>query len=82
MALGKTQNTTLTGIVIPVGWNDNHEVIAAALATDDEKEYRIGSNRKGRELLTHLQRQVDATGSLGEDEKGGWLIMVKRYTVK
>jgi hypothetical protein len=83
MALKKrAQSITLTGIVIPVDWNDDHEVIVTALATADEKEYRIGSNRKGKELLAYLQRQVEATGTLGEDEEGGLVITIRRYIVK
>jgi hypothetical protein len=82
MALKKTQSATLTGIVIPSDWNDDHEVVAAALATPDEKEYRIGDNRKGKELLGHLQHQVEATGLLSEDEKGRRVITVRRYIVK
>jgi hypothetical protein len=78
----RVQSITLTGIVIPVDWNDDHEVIVTALATADEKEYRIGGNRKGRELLAYLQRQVEATGALGEDEEGRLVITVRRYTVK
>jgi hypothetical protein len=82
MALKKTQSATLTGIVIPMEWNDAHDVIAAALATPDEKEYRIGDNRKGQELLSYLQHQVEATGFLSEDEKGRMAITVRRYIVK
>jgi hypothetical protein len=82
MALKKTQSATLTGIVIPADWNDDQEVVAAALATPDEKEYRIGGNRKGRELLGYLQHQVEATGPLSEDEKGRRVITVRRYIVK
>jgi len=82
MALKKTQSTTLTGIVIPADWNDDHEVVAVALATPDEREYRIGGNRKGRELLEHLQQQVEATGPLSEDEEGRRVITVRRYVIK
>ena len=57
-------------------------VIATALATADEKEYRIGGNRKGKELLAYLQRQVEATGTLGEDEEGRLVITIRRYIVK
>jgi hypothetical protein len=78
----RAQSVTLTGIVIPVDWDDDHEVIMAALATADEKEYRIAGNRKGKELLDYLQRQVEATGALGEDEEGRVVITLKRYTVK
>jgi len=82
MALRKIQAATLTGIVIPIEWNDDHDVTAAALATPDEKEYRIAGNRKGRELLGYLQRQVEATGPVNRDEKDGMVITVRSYIVK
>jgi len=82
MAVKKEQTTILTGIIIPADWNNRHEVIGAALATADEKEYRIGGNKKGRELLNLLQRQVEVTGSIDQDGKGRTVITVKRYIVK
>jgi len=82
MAVKKEQTTILTGIIIPADWNNHHEVIAAALATADEKEYRIGGNKKGRELLNLLQRQVEVIGSIDQDGKGRTVITVKRYIVK
>ena len=82
MALSGKKAVTLTGIVIPADWNDRQELIAAALATADEREYRIDLNRKGKELLDYLQHQVEATGALGRDEKGRDVITVKRYIVK
>jgi hypothetical protein len=82
MALKKAQSTTLTGIVIPAEWNDDQEVAGVALATSDEKEYRVDSNKKGRELLDYLQQQVEVTGPLSKDEKGRKVITVKRYAVK
>jgi len=82
MAVKKEQTTTLTGIIIPADWNNRHEVIGAALATADEKEYRIGGNKKGRELLNLLQRQVEVIGSIDQDGKGRTVITVKRYIVK
>lgn len=82
MALKKAQNTTLTGIVIPADWNDDQEVISAALATADEKVYQIGGNRKGKELLSFLQRQFEVTGTLSKDDKGRPVITVRRYIVK
>ena len=46
MALPKGKTVTLTGIVIPADWNDRQEVVAAALATADEKEYRIARRKR------------------------------------
>jgi hypothetical protein len=82
MALPKGKTVTLTGIVIPADWNDRQEVIAAALATADEKEYRISTTKKGKELLGVLQREVEATGVLDRDEKGRNVITVRSYIVK
>jgi hypothetical protein len=82
MALKKAKNIILTGLVIPTDWNDEQEVTAAALATADEKEYRIGGNKKGKELLSHLQRQAEVTGTLEKDERGRPVIRVKSYLVK
>jgi hypothetical protein len=82
MALLKKKPVTLIGIVIPADWNDRQEVSAAALATADEKEYRIAGNKKGKELLGCLQRQIEATGGLELDEKGRDIITIRRYIVK
>jgi hypothetical protein len=82
MALKKVHSATLTGIVIPVDWNEDHDVVAVALAMPDEKEYRVGGNRRGKELLRHLQRQVEVTGLLSEDEKGRTVISVRNYVIK
>jgi hypothetical protein len=82
MALPRKKTVALLGIVIPADWNDRQEVIAAALATADEKEYRIVGNKQGKELLGCLQRQIEATGALERDEKGGDVITIKSYIVK
>lgn len=82
MALPKRKTVTLKGIVIPADWNDRQGVIAAALAMGDEREYRICTTKKGKELLGVLQREVEVTGVLDHDEKGRDIITVKRYIVK
>ena len=82
MALKKASRTTLTGIVIPVDWNEDQDVVAVALAMADETECRVGANRKGRELLGCLQRQVEATGTVRRDEQGRAVITVSHYVIK
>jgi hypothetical protein len=82
MALPRKKSVALTGIVIPADWNERQELIATALATADEKEYRIVGNKRGKELLGCLQRQIEATGTLEQDGNGRDVITVKRYIVK
>lgn len=82
MAQKKAKPATLTGIIIPADWNERHELIAVALATADEKEYRIGGGRKEKELLDLLHRQVEVTGPLTKDENGREIIAVRSYLLK
>lgn len=82
MALPRGKTVTLTGIVIPVDWDDRQRVIAATLATADEKEYRICATKKGKELLASLQHEIEATGVLERDEKGRNVITVRSYIIK
>jgi hypothetical protein len=82
MALPRKKAVTLLGIVIPAEWNDRQEVIVAALATADEKEYRIVGNKRGKELLGYLQCQIEVTAVPERDEKGRDAITVKSYIVK
>jgi len=82
MILKKDRPATLAGILIPADWNDRHEVIALALATADEKEYRIGRGKKGRELHSLLHRHVEITGTLRLEENGKSMITVRHYIVK
>ena len=82
MTIPRKKTATLTGIIIPADWNDRQEVVALALATADEKEYRITGNKKGKDLLGVLQRQVEATGTVERDEKGRNVITIRRYIVK
>ena len=82
MALRKSHTVTLTGLIIPAAWNADQEVAAVALATADEKEYRLAVNRKGRELFGYLQHPVEVTGPLSQDEEGKMVIAVRSYTIK
>ena len=82
MVTQKKRPATLVGILIPADWNDRHEVIALALATADEKEYRIGRGKKGKELQSLLHRYVEVTGTVSLDEQGNPVMTVSRYIVK
>ena len=53
---------TIRGIVIPVDWDENGTVIAAALSTHNEEEYSIDRDYKGAELLRHIQKEVQVSG--------------------
>jgi len=53
---------TRRGIVIPVDWDENGKVIAAALSTHKEEEYLIDHDYKGRKLMDHIHHEVEVGG--------------------
>ena len=69
---------TIKGIVIPVDWDKEGKVVAAAISTHDEDEYLIDNNHKGRELLDLLQEEVQVTGIMREVD-GKKAITAKMY---
>lgn len=82
MPARKKSAVTLTGIVIPTEWDEEQRLVGVSLATADEKEYRIGATKKGRELFHYLQQQVEIAGDLSLDENGRPVITVRRYYPK
>ncbi len=72
---------TVSGVVIPVDWDSNGRILAAAIATRDEDEYRIDERDKGRKLLGLIHENVEVSGEVREEE-GRKVIWVKQYTLQ
>jgi hypothetical protein len=72
--------TSISGIIVPVDWDEKGNVIAAAISCHGEVEYRIDNNTKGSELLSFIQEEVEATGIVREkaDRK---VITVTEYQI-
>jgi len=85
------QDTTITGIVIPVEWDEEENVIAVAISVtivpEDSTEeaytddYLVGDTEKGTELLQLLDEIVEATGTVETDEYDNITIYVESYRV-
>ena len=71
----------VTGIVIPVEWDEKGKVVAAALSTHGEDEYFIDHDFKGNELLHHIQEEVEVSG-VARKNKGKNIIIVQKYVLK
>jgi len=67
----------IAGILIPVDWDEEQRVAEVAIATADEKEYRIKKTLRGKQLFGHLQAYVEAAGSLSEGKDGGYVLTRK-----
>jgi len=72
---------TISGIVIPVEWDDDDDVIGVAIQTSDEEEYRVDGNKKGRELLDLIEQEVEVSGMIREDEYDNFIIKVNEYSL-
>ncbi|MBK5099933.1 MAG: hypothetical protein JJE15_02935 [Desulfobacteraceae bacterium] len=79
MKTRKTAERKIRGIIIPVEWDDDGNVISTTIHTDNEEEYLIDQNKKGEELLGFIHHKVEVTGKLREGAYGNAIMNVRRY---
>ena len=72
---------TIRGTIFPVEWDENDNVVQVVIDTPDQDGYFVERNKKGKELLDLLQREVEVSGTMREDEGGDWLFKVKEYSL-
>jgi hypothetical protein len=75
-----SEETTITGYVIPTDWDWNDEVCAVSIETHDDM-YAIEPNSLGEELFNELDSEVEVTGFLEKDRDGTERITVTSYEV-
>jgi hypothetical protein len=59
--------TSISGIIVPIDWDEKGNIVAAAISCQDEVEYRIDNNQKGMELLSLVREEVEAVGIIREN---------------
>ena len=57
---------TLKGIIIPVDWDNQGNVVALAISTNKEEEYLICNDNKGKRLFNFIQDLVEVRGKMKE----------------
>ena len=77
----RSKLTKISGIVIPVDWDEKGNVIAAAIATRDEDEYRIEKSGMGEKLLGLIHEVVNVSGEVRTQE-GRKIIKVKTCSLQ
>ena len=75
----KSPEYKVRGIIVPVDWDENGNVIGLTLQTTNEEEYFIDQNRKGEELVAFIHHKVEVAGTVREGAYGNALINVKRF---
>ena len=74
----KAETQQITGLVIPVEWDQQGKVKAVAIAAFDESNYRVALGGKGAELVSRLKREVTVWGRV-ECLAEGKTILIERF---
>ncbi len=76
----KNKAVTVTGIIVPVEWNENGNPVVIAISSHDEQEFIIDNrNKKGKKLEKSLRQNVKVIGKLGKSIKNRKVITVVDY---
>jgi hypothetical protein len=71
----------ISGIIIPVDWDANGNVVKMAIATHTEEEYFIEDGDKDDRLWSFLREEVKITGVL-KRKAGKKIIRIKEISKK
>ncbi|UCF94161.1 MAG: hypothetical protein JSW39_08385 [Desulfobacterales bacterium] len=69
---------SVTGIIVPVQWDDKGNILSVAIATHDEDEYLLENQGKAAELKALLRQEVEISGEVIREDQVK-KIRVKRY---
>jgi len=59
----------IRGIIIPVDWNIEGEIISLALSTHDEKEFIIDVDEDRDLWMSFVRKQVEVIGTIRKEEE-------------
>ena len=77
----RTQNSDITGIIMPNNWDNKGKVIQIAIYTNKEEVYIVEANPLEQELLNHINRRVEVRGKKKKPANGNRYIAVQKYVV-
>jgi hypothetical protein len=67
---------TLSGVVIPSSWDEENEVVAVSLATNDERKYLI---ENGAKFFKIMNKQIRAEGFVKKLRRAHRTIKIMKY---
>ncbi len=73
------EEVSITGAVTAWEWDDDNNVTAVAISTDDE-DFVVAPDELGMELLELLDHKVEATGTVSINDNDEKIILVSEYT--
>lgn len=69
------------GLIVPVEWDQQQNIIQIAISTPGEREYEIEMDGMGKSLIKHIRHQVNLEGYLSPSHKSAGIIKVQAYSV-
>ncbi|MFO7459698.1 MAG: hypothetical protein R6X07_03675 [Desulfatiglandales bacterium] len=76
----RAKMVVIRGVVIPMDWDDQGNVVQIAISSHDEMEYMVEKKGKGDELLAFIRKEVEVGGEIKEKDDRR-IIRIKRYRV-
>lgn len=77
----KIRMSMIRGVVIPMEWDEQGNVVSIAISSHDETEYLVEKGGRGSELLALVRKEVEVGGDIREEDHRK-VIKVKKYLVK
>ena len=75
------EKITVTGIIVPVVWDEKGNPVSMAIATYAEQEYLINARtKKGKELQQLVRQKVRVTGILDSSASGRRTLTIQKFT--
>jgi len=78
---GREMPITIRGIIIPADWDEKGRVVTVAVSGQNEQEYLIDKDYKGRELMHYIEEEVEVRG-IATEAKDKKMITVQKYILK
>jgi uncharacterized protein YacL len=77
----RTKMSMIRGVVIPMEWDEQGNVVSIAISSHDETEYLVDKGGRGYELLAFVRKEVEVGGEIREEDHKK-VIKVKKYLVR
>lgn len=81
MKKAQSAMSVVRGVVIPMDWDEQGNVVRIAISSHDEEEYVVDRGKKGAELVAFIRHEVEVAGEVREEDRRKW-IKVKKYFLK
>jgi hypothetical protein len=74
--------TRVSGLVIPIDWDDEGTVLGAAIFDREERQFVIQQDDMGKQLLGLVHEDVEVEATVTTQTKGHTVLRVKNYWLK